>query len=95
MLMTRRRNNSCDQCRKAKRACDAAPLVPGRSSSLCGGQGRQETGPCSYYKTKKHCTRYWACSQSYNNSFRARKGGQSGRCRGVDCHTDPRDWDKA
>ncbi|KAI0481678.1 hypothetical protein F4859DRAFT_529436 [Xylaria cf. heliscus] len=78
----RRQNNSCDQCRKAKRACDAAPLP------LCGGQEERAARPCSYcYRTKKHCTRYWACSQSYTNSSGARKGGQANRRRGVDPRT--------
>lgn len=84
----RRQNISCDQCRKAKRACDAAPLVPDRSSSLSGGREPQTTKPCSYcYKTKKHCTRYWAGSRSQINSSSARKGYQSTRRRDVDPRT--------
>ncbi|KAI0857156.1 hypothetical protein F4860DRAFT_490627 [Xylaria cubensis] len=65
----RRQNTSCDQCRKAKRACDA---------TVFGGQDQRAARPCSYcHKTKKHCTRYWADSSS------ACKGGQSNRRRGV------------
>ncbi|KAI2623725.1 hypothetical protein GGS21DRAFT_533888 [Xylaria nigripes] len=83
--MMRRQNSSCDQCRKAKRACDAAPLPPVRSSSVCG-QEQRATRPCSYcYKTKKHCTRHWAWSQSHNNS--SRKGAQSNRRRGLESRT--------
>ncbi|KAI0903260.1 hypothetical protein F4823DRAFT_619294 [Ustulina deusta] len=88
MLMMRRQNSSCDQCRKAKRACDAAPLVPACSSSVFGGQEQRITRPCSYcYKTKRHCTRYWAYSHSYTNSSSARKRAPSNRHRGVDPRT--------
>ncbi|KAI0542855.1 hypothetical protein GGR58DRAFT_449844 [Xylaria digitata] len=94
MLMMRRQNNSCDQCRKAKRACDAVPLAPVRSSSVRSdsehiqGQEQPATRPCSYcYKTKKHCTRYWARSQSYTHSISARKRGQSNRRRSHDLRT--------
>ncbi|KAI0436085.1 hypothetical protein F4803DRAFT_252644 [Xylaria telfairii] len=81
MLMMRRQNNSCDQCRKAKRACDAAPLAP-------VDQEQRATRPCSYcYKTKKYCTRYWARSQSYANNSSARQRGETHRRRGLDSGT--------
>ncbi|KAI1492588.1 hypothetical protein F5X96DRAFT_691194 [Biscogniauxia mediterranea] len=73
----RRQNHSCDQCRKAKRACDAprlsiahrGPKNPhqslrdtGSSSSPHGQE--QKPRSCSYcLKTKKHCTLNWARSQ--------------------------------
>ncbi|KAI1752831.1 hypothetical protein F4782DRAFT_498727 [Xylaria castorea] len=69
MLTMRRQNSSCDQCRKAKRACDA---------SVFGDQEQRAARPCSYcHRTKKHCTRYWADSSS------ACKGGPSNRRRGI------------
>ncbi|OAA63296.1 c6 zinc finger domain containing protein [Niveomyces insectorum RCEF 264] len=75
----RRQNHSCDQCRKAKRACDAPSLretaAAGRTS--VAGSCRSEAGhggvvvhdldymlPCSYcVKTNKRCTLNWARSQ--------------------------------
>ncbi|KAL4915991.1 hypothetical protein BDW62DRAFT_187298 [Aspergillus aurantiobrunneus] len=46
----RRQNHSCDQCRKSKRACDAA-----------NGQ----RSPCSYCaRTRKRCTMEWARSRA-------------------------------
>lgn len=55
----RRQNHSCDQCRKAKRACDA--LCPDPIFGNFDGQH----SPCSYcVRTKKRCTKEWARSQA-------------------------------
>ncbi|EPE04556.1 hypothetical protein F503_03618 [Ophiostoma piceae UAMH 11346] len=72
----RRQNHSCDQCRKAKRACDAPSLreaarrgsVPESWRSDSDNNdflpGEFEYRSCSYcLKTNKHCTLDWARSQ--------------------------------
>ncbi|KAL2841675.1 hypothetical protein BJY01DRAFT_236283 [Aspergillus pseudoustus] len=57
---SRRQNQSCDQCRKSKRACDASwPDLAGR--------GRPAPSPtsCSYcVRTRKRCTMEWARSKA-------------------------------
>lgn len=70
----RRQNHSCDQCRKAKRACDAPSLREAarrgsvsdawRTDSDKAGISENEYRSCSYcLKTNKHCTLEWARSQ--------------------------------
>ncbi|KAF1958080.1 hypothetical protein CC80DRAFT_470332 [Byssothecium circinans] len=71
---TRKQNRCCDQCRKGKRACDAAIL----EDTLLGENGASEGHPTAFHysdvfgslarcgnceKTKKTCTFQWLRSQ--------------------------------
>ncbi|KAM0424211.1 hypothetical protein ACHAPT_010583 [Fusarium lateritium] len=70
--MKRQTKLACDQCRRSKRACDAAPLELPDHDSFSNGTivlgkrpaSEAELQPCSYCtKTKKQCTMNWAWSQ--------------------------------
>ncbi|KAI0120652.1 hypothetical protein BJ170DRAFT_646279 [Xylariales sp. AK1849] len=59
----RRQNQSCDQCRKSKRACDAPYVDLTGQASLHNGD--DQGSPCSYCtRTRKRCTMEWARSQA-------------------------------
>ncbi|EFX04863.1 c6 zinc finger domain containing protein [Grosmannia clavigera kw1407] len=61
----RRQNRSCDQCRKAKRACDAPSLQGNGPIAAADGDALgEECLPCSYcVRTNKRCTLNWARTQ--------------------------------
>lgn len=79
-LPRRRQNRSCDQCRKGKRACDAA--IVGKTSSPISSStsnGSPETaipaaGPCSNCRRwRKECTFKWLHSVQTKSAKRRRK----------------------
>ncbi|GAD96068.1 C6 zinc finger domain protein [Paecilomyces variotii No. 5] len=79
-LPRRRQNRSCDQCRKGKRACDAA-IVGKTSASVSSStsNGSPETaipaaGPCSNCRRwRKECTFKWLHSVQTKSAKRRRK----------------------
>jgi len=82
--LRRRQHRSCDQCRKGKRACDAAILVRPRgaddsspaSSSASGSSGKtiSAVGPCSNcIRWRRECTFEWLRSVQSRTVQRRRK----------------------
>ncbi|KAI1755938.1 hypothetical protein F4782DRAFT_375502 [Xylaria castorea] len=63
-MRARRQNNSCDQCRRSKKACDGYWINNGQGSGFSLGTHLQDgVLPCSYcVKTKKQCglNSHWA-----------------------------------
>ncbi|KAH7111637.1 hypothetical protein EDB81DRAFT_768551 [Dactylonectria macrodidyma] len=51
LVEMRRQNRSCDQCRKAKRACDLAPLQDTKGKKSSSGDGNNASFAKSHYAT--------------------------------------------
>lgn len=62
MSKNRRQFRAFDQCRKSKRACDAASPFTQHRQLYCVFDGQHSR--CSYFlRTMRHCTLNWALSQ--------------------------------